>query len=557
MFRKTKDDLFIRIMNFTHDHILVFVVIVMLLISGLSFLYLKTAAGKGNAAGPAASSETEEDSLTVYKDAGTIYLPMDRIRSLNPLVSVDKDTSNITPLVYSSLLLLGADLGVEGDLAGSWTIKDGRTVVLKLRKGLKFSNGDKLTAGDVRYTVSQIRKIGSKSPYYVYVSRIKEVRVSGDRKVIVEFRDPTQAALDNLTFPIVEEGNYNTSAKAVPVGSGPYVVKSFENGSLQLSPNKAWYGDVPKNKIRFKLIREKSAVTSMITTDALTASIEESADASLDASYKHLNCVPICSSEMEFLGFNFRNSDLAKRKVRRAIAYAVDTEALIRDNYGEYAVSSDSVFYPGFLGVENEGDPFRCNLSKAASLLRKAGYADADEDDLLENAKGKDLSFRMIVCETDRSRVDAAEDICTELKKLGISIDLSVMDEKSYRKAAADGKFDLIFGGFSFDKQYNLRVLFDKGNVLNYSNSAVKKRAADLERLVDREELVTAYSELKAELLKDLPYYCICYKQYAFVSSSTLEAEETPLFFDRYRGIGNWKWQRAYTPDTASDTYEK
>lgn len=544
-------------MNFTHDHILVFVVIAMLLISGLSLLYMKTAGSKENAAKPAAETTSEENSLTVYKDAKTIYLPMDRIRSLNPLVSIDKDTTSITPLLYSGLLKLDLSLNVEGDLASSWKIKDGRTVVLKLRKGLKFSNGDSLTASDVSYTVGQIRKIGAKSPYYVYASRIKEVRTSGKRKVIVEFRDPSQAALDNLTFPIVEEGHYSTSAKALPPGSGPYVCKSFENGSLKLSPNKAYFGEVPKNKISFKLVRERDAVTSMITTDALTASVEESPDASLDASYKHLQCVPVCSSEMEFIGFNFRNDDLAKRKVRKAIAYAIDTDVLIRDNYGEYAVSSDSVYYPGFLGVKNEGDPYRCNLSKSATLLRESGYKDMDEDDRLENKKGKDLSFRMIVSENERTRVDTAEDICRELEKLGISVDLSVMNDKSYRKAVSDGSFDLLVGGFSFDKQFNLRVLFDKGNVLNYSNSAVKKQAAHLERLIEPEELVTAYSELKAELQKDLPYYCICYKQYAFVSSSTLKAEEVPLFFDRYRGIADWKWQRAYTPDTASDTYEK
>ena len=438
-------------MNFTHDHILVFVVIAMLLISGLSLLYLRTAGSKEPAAQPAAET-TEEDSLTVYKNAKTIYLPMNRIRSLNPLVSIDKDTTSITPLLYSGLLKLDPGLNVEGDLASSWKIKDERTVVLKLRKGLKFSNGDSLTSGDVRYTVGQIRKIGAKSPYYVYANRIKEVRTSGNRKVIVEFRDPSQAALDNLTFPIVEEGHYSTSAKALPPGSGPYKCKSFGNGSLQLSPNKAYFGEVPKNKISFKLVREHDAVTSMITTDALTASIEESPDASLDASYKHLQCVPVCSSEMEFIGFNFQNDDLSKRKVRKAIAYAVDTDALIRDNYGEYAIGSDSVYYPGFLGVKNEGDPFRCNLSKSASLLRDSGYKDVDEDDRLENKKGKDLSFRMIVCEDERERVDAAEDICSELEKLGITVDLSVMKEKAYRKAVSDGDFDLLLGGLSFDK---------------------------------------------------------------------------------------------------------
>ncbi len=558
MFHTPKNSLFIRIMNFTHDHILVFVIIAMLLISGMSLAYLKTADSSEPAGDPLTASEPEEDTDTVYQQSGTIVIPMDRIRTLNPLVSKDKDTAFLAQLLYSSPFRLDAGLSVEGDLVKSYRIKDSKTVVLVLRKGVKFSNGDKLTSSDIRYTVEQIKKIGSSSPYYVYANRIKEVRTSGDRKAVVEFKVSTDAALDNLVFPVVEEGEYSTSAKSIPVGSGPYVCKSFDRtSSLKLSPNKAYFGDVPTNKLRFDLVREHDAVTSMITADALTASIEETQDASLDASYKGLQCAPVCSPEMEFVGFNFKNTDLAKRKVRRAIAYAIDTDALLRDNYGEYALSSDSIYFPGFLGVENEGDLYRCNQGKTLTLLRKAGFTDSDEDDRLENKKGKELSFRVIVCEDNHSRVDTAADICDTLDKLGIGTDLSVLPEKQYQKAVKNGSFDILIGGFCFDKQFNLRVLFDKGNVLNYSNSAVKKRVDDLERLSKPEELVTVYRELKAELQKELPYYCLCYKQYAFVSSSHLKAEETPTFFDRYRGSGFWQWEKAVTPDTASDTYQK
>ena len=243
MFRSTKDNIFIRFLNLLHEHILVFVIIVVLLISGISALMMHAGIHTEKETVPAQESADAADSLTTYEDSDTIYLPMRRIRSLNPLVSRDADTADIAHLMFSSLFDLDETLNVTGDLVRSYRIKDSVSVVLRLRHKVKFHDGSSLTAEDVRYTVSEIKKIGSKSPYYIYANRIDHVEVMDEHKCRVVFKSSSQAALDNLVFPIVPEGGYSTSTSWTPVGSGAYRYESFhKNSGLKLAPFKKYYG---------------------------------------------------------------------------------------------------------------------------------------------------------------------------------------------------------------------------------------------------------------------------------------------------------------------------
>ena len=123
---------------------------------------------------------------------------------------------------------------------------------------------------------------------------------------------------------------------------------------LKLKPNTYYYGGVPQNRIQFKIIQDKTKTTGLMTTDALQLMSAQRKTQILTLRIK-LKVTKIPSSELEYLGFNFDNKYLAKKEVRQAIALAIDTESLIQDNYGGAGITSDSVYFPGFLGTENKG----------------------------------------------------------------------------------------------------------------------------------------------------------------------------------------------------------
>jgi ABC-type transport system substrate-binding protein len=111
-------------------------------------------------------------------------------------------------------------------------------------------------------------------------------------------------------------------------------------------------------------------------------------------------------------------------------------------------------------------------------------------------------------------------------------------------------------GGYIFDKSYNLKKMFDKGNELSYYNKAVASEVDKLEQTRSAASQKAVYQKLKKELTKDVPYYCICYKTYSLTTVKSLKSSGTPVFFSPYRNVSTWSYKRTITPDTASDTYQ-
>jgi len=554
MLEQPKDNLILRILGFLHTHIIITIIAVVVVLSALSVVLLATGIVKSGTSAEETNTDVSSDSTYVSSD--TVNLAMSRIKSLNPLSSTDSDTYYITQLIYSSLFKLDRDLNIEKDLVSSYDAGSG-SVSITLKSGVKFSDGSSLTAGDVSYTVDKIKSIGKKSPYYAYASKISSVSVNGSHDLTIHFKDSNDAALDNLVFPIVSSSDYSGSSDYKPMGSGQYEYASYKSNSyLKLDPNSNYYGDKADNKIKFTLIKYPSKTTAFITTDAVTAYVNTATNAKEDASDKNLKYKEIDSNEAEYLAFNFKTEALSNKNVRKAIAYAIDTTKLIKDNYGNNAVKSDSIYYPGFLGVKNEGDAYKYDQSMAIKLLNKEGYKDRNDNGVLEDKNGKELTLTLLVNKNDVGRADAARDIAAALENLGLKITVESDAWNAYKSTLSKGKFDLVLGGFKFDKQYNLRDLFDKGNNLNYSNSVVVSEVDKMETAMSAEDQKTAYEKLKSSLTDDVPYYCICYKKYCFVTVKHFTADEYPTFFDRYRGINTWQWKKTVTPDKASDTYK-
>ena len=144
-------------------------------------------------------------------------------------------------------------------------------------------------------------------------------------------------------------------------------------------------------------------------------------------------------------------------------------------------------------------------------------------------------------------RTDTARSIADDLEAIGIKTKVSALSWDAYRTAIKEGDFDIYLGGYSFDKKYDLRTLFKSSNYLGYKNSQVRKYVQQLETCISAKKQKEIYLALKEQLTEDLPYYCLCYKAYTFVTVAHFEAETIPTFFDRFRGCGSWQWEKTVT----------
>lgn len=532
-----------KLFDFLHEHVIALIIVVVVLAGAISTIAIV----KGDVIAPG-----KEEEGIVRQQTSTIYFAMDPVESLDPLSSQDRDVYYLNQLIYSSLFRLDDGLNIQPDLVDSYTAKDG-SVSIKLRSDAKFSDDTQVTAEDVRYTVSQILRAGEDSPYFEYVSRIDSVRTSGSNSLTITFESAADAALDNLIFPIVSSRSYDPSSNR-NVGSGQYRYGSYDSTkALNLKPNKNYYGETATNSLQLKIVPDKTTTTGLMTMDAVTAYVSTSQDADSDADDKKLKVTKIPSSELEYLGFNFKNKYLAQKEVRQAIATAIDTDSIIQDNYGGAGVSADSLYFPGFLGTENQGDAYSQDQKAAAQLLKKAGFEDSNEDGVLEDSKRKDFEVKILVNSGNGNRSDTASTIADALNQIGIKASVERLSWSAYRGALRSGKFDLYLGGYKFDKKYDLRALFGRNNNLSYSNDEILARVRKLETCLSAEEQKETYEELKPLLQEEIPYYPLCYKTYAFITVNTFSGTQTPTYFDVYRGCSTWTWEKVVATENEEE----
>lgn len=533
-----------KIFDFLHRNIIIIIIITVVLAGGISTIAIVRGSGE---------NEEEQKENVTYETMTDIYLAMDRVQTLNPLMSEDRDVFYISQLVYSSLFQLDETLNVEPEIVKTYKTNPSEgSVAITLRDDVKFSDGTKLTASDVSYTVNTILSIGESCPYYSYVNKIQSVQVNSQYDLVVHFEEPADAALDNLVFPIVSSASYRKDEERVP-GSGQYAYGSYsKKESLKLKPNQYYYGDKAENRIEFKVVKNKDSVEGLMTMEAVTAYVSRDSNADARAEDKDLLVTSIPSGELEYLAFNFKNRYLKQKEVRQAIAKAIDTESLINDNYGGAAVQSDSLYFPGFLGTENKKDVYDIDQKGAVDLLKKAGYRDSNEDGIMEDNKHKNISMTILV-NRDGGRQDTAAAIAESLKEIGIDTKVKALEWSAYRAAIKEGDFDLYLGGYKLDKKNDLRMMFRAGSGIGYDNRKVKALVGKLETCLSAEDQRAVYEELKLLLNDDLPYYGLCYKNYSFITVNPFHGEGVPTFFDIFRGCSSWTWEKTMTKEPDKD----
>lgn len=475
------------------------------------------------------------------QEAQEVRLGMFDPASFAVYASTDEDIVYLNQIIYESLFSLDEHLNVRPQLVASYSCDEAAGKISITLRDASFSDGTALTAEDVARSVGEIKETGAASPYYAYASRIDTVEVSDDKNLTVYFAAASDAAPDNLTFPIAassstdEDGNFR-------LGSGVYAYGDYEAGkSLVLKPNEHFDGRKAK-PVHIRLMRDKKMLAGFATMDAVTAFLSKDADADALAEEKNLSYVPLVSGEMEFLSFNIKTPALAKSAFRQAVARGISRKDLIADDYGGAGTISDSLYFPGFLGVK-ESKALDYSPGEAARLLSACGYKDGNEDGILEDSSGTPLHLRLLIANGNQSRKDGAETIAANLKSLGIAVEVQIMDAAGVQEKLKARDFDIFYGGMRIDKQFRIGELFGTYNYGQYENADLIAEVNRLEHCLTPEEQKDAFAKLKKDLNKEVPYFCLCYRNYGLISVKTLSYQEKPLFFDPYRACGDWTWK--------------
>ncbi|MEU4484787.1 ABC transporter substrate-binding protein [Streptomyces purpurascens] len=459
--------------------------------------------------------------------------------TLSPLLGYGKDGNS---KIFDGLLARDAGLKLKPALAAALpeVADGGRTYTYTLRDGVEFSDGEPLTADDVVYTYRTVLDAKTNNTFKSELDAVKEVRASGDDKVVFTLKYPYAAFAARTVLPIVPEhlageqdpntGSFNTE----PVGTGPYVLSKWSKGEkLTFKANPRYWGGKPK---------VRTFTMAVIADDDVRATRLRSGD--LDGAVLPPNLAATFKNDdgrrtYDARSYDFRavtlptpNKITGDRAVRQALDAAVDREAMvgkILDGAGRPAYGPLPVDDPAFTkAVERAQD-----LGKARRILDEAGWKPAEDG--IRAKDGQRASFTLLYPSGDKVRQDHALAYASDAKKAGIEVKA---ESATWEVIEPRMKDTAVLAGFGStgDPDFGLYTLLHSSlagdgfnNMARYDNPAVDRALDNGRRSQDPAEREAAYDKLQRALVQDPGYTFLTHIDHLYVLADRWDGLSTQL----------------------------
>ena len=497
------------------------------------------------------SNEVPAGKVEKSKDTLNYGITVSPEGKFNPLVSNTQYDGYVNTLIYDSLLKLNSKIELESSMAQKYEITDeGKKLVFKLKSGIKFHDGNPVTSKDVKFTleslanpkyegdlVSYVQSItGFKEFHEGKVTELKGVVCPDDNTIEINFDTPYSPALINIgTLGIlpahiwgkidIDKWGENNEAIAKPVGSGPYKFDSFKVGEFtKLVANEEYHNGAPKIKnFVFKVVNEETSSAELINGSIDLAELSNiKADDAKTLNEKGIEVLKYPNSKIQYMGFNLRNKTLQDIKLRTAIAYGIDREALVNGLLEGNGVVINTPMVPSLWSYPKEGlVEYKFDVEKARALLKEAGYEDTNGNGIVDKG-GKDLELTLTVPTGDTVREKTGTIIQDNLSKIGIKVKIEAMEFKAVmQKVVGDHEFEMYLMGNTLEADpdptpnwYSTQATDEKG-VFGWNIAGFKSKEADnlmdLNRkatvLEEREKILNDFGKLLNKELPWIPLY--------------------------------------------------
>ncbi len=416
--------------------------------------------------------------------------------SLDPQIQFSSPTYALVRHMFDPLVEFDADNKIVPKLAESWRVVEPSAWEFKLRRGVKFHNGEPFTAGSVKFTLERVVKPETKSPQAFVFAWLDRVDVIDPQTVVIRTKGPYRPLLSILALTDMLEPKAAVDPAAhglKPVGTGPFrFVEYVPNSRVVLVRSDDYWGPKPKfRNLTFREIRDNSTrVASLETgeTDVIHNPPPEDL-ARLSANPKlEVKWVPAARA----LNVNF-NSRRFKAfqdvRVRQALNYAVDKDALVRFVYKGMSTLLRAPMTEEVAFFNPNLKPYPYNPEQAKKLLAEAGYPN-----------GFSIAFAGPVGRWVLDK-ELSEAIVAQLGKVGVKASVTALEFATYLAEHAaflkgEGRFDAVLSGWgalTLDADWALWFNFHTPNRVGYANPEVDKLLEQGRAALDPKEAERIY----------------------------------------------------------------
>ena len=423
--------------------------------------------------------------------------------NLDPTMNLSSIRAAVGVSLFDSLVGRDADNRIVPQLAESWRLLDDQTWQLKLRRGVAFHNGEPFDAEAVRFTMQRVLDPEQKSPNRANIAEIARIEVIDSHTVNLVTRRPYAPLLNRLLdFPIVpprytaDKGNAGMALR--PVGTGPFrFVELVKDDHLIVEAfDRHWRGAPRIRRIVFKPIPEpftRAAALRNNEVDLVTTIPPNLA--------KELERVPgirvhrVPSTWQIYLGLNALHKPLSDVRVRQALNWATDVDAIVRSVLDGNGRRLEGPFTANMFGYDPAVKGYAHDPARARRLLAEAGYPDG-LDITLDAPAGRYQGDKEI-----------AEALGGQWQKAGFRPRVAVAEWGAYFKRYLGKQFQdaylLGLGGPMQDGDELYNLVSSKGRGLYYKNEKVDQFFDEGRSTMDPARRRKVYSDLARSMVED------------------------------------------------------
>lgn len=486
-----------------------------------------------------ASNTTEITTDTVIEEVltpvkgGTLRLCMKKPATLNPVKNNDVTVDNVLKLVFEPLFNINNNMELEPNIAESIEV-NGKAVHIKIKDGLTWADGKAIGADDVLYTLDMIWDTPADTIYKNALANVQSFEQTGDKTLSIYYTEPVGAVGYNLAIPVLPKHYYksNENADMNPMGCGSFAFESYSGKTLKLKASKGIKGEPYISDVTVEIIKDDETMIDAVennVVDCLSLNAENMGAIKGNITSK---AKMYTSNLFEYVGFNVRNDLFATSDLRKAMVHLMPLDNIVKGIYINNISKSITPVNPDNVYVNQKGvDTYDNDTSTANTLILASG--------LTKN----DFSFKILVNNENKSRLESAKMISEAFNEYGMDTSVDAVSFEEYKKRLFDHDFDMYLGCTELTPTMNLAPLLGSNGYLNYSgyqNSQMDEYINRVDMSSDFASYETNINNLNKFISYEVPIVGIGFKKKALVCSDNIKGDITPVFGNCYYNINNW-----------------
>ena len=489
-------------------------------------------------------------SISTAEKGKEITLAISEFDTINPIITKNKNVQDVTKLIYEPLINITSDGKTEACLAKEWETTDNLTYIVKLRTGVKWSDGTYFSSNDVKFTIDKLKSKEAKNAVYAEnVRHLKEVDIIDNTTLRIILSEKIPFYEYYLTFPILSSNYYgeddfwDTNKNNAPITTGRFQISENPGNKLILTKNSNWWNKEKDDSVIEKVtINFYSSVAEMYNAfklggiDLISTKNENYKQYIGKIGY---NVNEIEGRDFAFLALNTEKGLLVDPNLRKAIRSAINKDEIVANVYkGSYFKANFPLNTTSYLVEDNNEVYF--DLSKMEEYLKNSGWT------FRRSGWQKTINYKtnklelVLVVRNNSNRVKVADYISKTLGEHGIAVGVIRASDEQYNEFLQNKNYDMILAEMTNSISPDLTSYFGNGNLANFNNDEFKQILQDLNNITNEDELKSKYKRLYEIYDNEVPFIGIGRNKIYVITSTYLNGEINSKWYNLFFGFKDW-----------------